>query len=427
MNKGKMGVAILVFTFIMQAFTGVLAEKKSIIELNELESNEAVLQASYSVRKRNVDVNIPIIIPNVEKLPILKVTALMPDMESMINNKNIVSQGMNGYLLKYEDVGLEKVNLQNGGGTQKVEISISDGVETIEKSILVTCNDAKNLRSKIHGETNAGYDKSVFYPWEYTDIGELYAENNNYSLSDALNYLEIVLNHYYPSCDNDKIEIDYIEIRGRLRKKNKNKSLGETYNEYPSGTYNIHYFQKLHGIPILMKANNMYDYSKLMDTKINETEFDKLGYISNLQNEAEVMYPYEDLFMENCFLEEIDEKYEDVPLASIDDVISNIENELKKGYIRNIYSLRLGYGLFLDPEENRQKQQEVSYVLYPIWVMECDYLSDLSRDIRENTDSTDFRDGYSFKKLCFNAQTGDVINRETPNKKCLECPNVIIW
>jgi len=59
--------------------------------------------------------------------------------------------------------------------------------------------------------------------------------------------------------------------------------------------------------------------------------------------------------------------------------------------------------------------------------MECDYLSDLSRDIRENTDSTDFRDGYSFKKLCFNAQTGDVINRETPNKKCLECPNVIIW
>ena len=276
MNKGKMGVAILVFTFIMQAFTGVLAEKKSIIELNELESNEAVLQASYSVRKRNVDVNIPIIIPNVEKLPILKVTALMPDMESMINNKNIVSQGMNGYLLKYEDVGLEKVNLQNGGGTQKVEISISDGVETIEKSILVTCNDAKNLRSKIHGETNAGYDKSVFYPWEYTDIGELYAENNNYSLSDALNYLEIVLNHYYPSCDNDKIEIDYIEIRGRLRKKNKNKSLGETYNEYPSGTYNIHYFQKLHGIPILMKANNMYDYSKLMDTKINETEFDKL-------------------------------------------------------------------------------------------------------------------------------------------------------
>ena len=165
MNKGKMGVAILVFTFIMQAFTGVLAEKKSIIELNELESNEAVLQASYSVRKRNVDINIPIIIPNVEKLPILRVTALMPDMESMINNKNIVSQGMNGYLLKYEDVGLEKVNLQNGGGTQKVEISISDGVETIEKSILVTCNDAKNLRSKIHGETNAGYDKSVFYPW----------------------------------------------------------------------------------------------------------------------------------------------------------------------------------------------------------------------------------------------------------------------
>ena len=45
MNKGKMGVAILVFTFIMQAFTDVLAEKKSIIELNELESNKAVLQA----------------------------------------------------------------------------------------------------------------------------------------------------------------------------------------------------------------------------------------------------------------------------------------------------------------------------------------------------------------------------------------------
>ena len=90
MNKGKMGVAILVFTFIMQAFTGVLAEKKSIIELNELESNEAVLQASYSVRKRNVDVNIPIIIPNVEKLPILKVTALMPDMESMIKSKSTI-------------------------------------------------------------------------------------------------------------------------------------------------------------------------------------------------------------------------------------------------------------------------------------------------------------------------------------------------
>ena len=52
---------------------------------------------------------------------------------------------------------------------------------------------------------------------------------------------------------------------------------------------------------------------------------------------------------------------EDVPLATLDEVIQALEKKIEEGYIRDIYALRLGYVCYPD---------DISpdiYALYPAW------------------------------------------------------------
>ena len=118
--------------------------------------------------------------------------------------------------------------------------------------------------------------------------------------------------------------------------------------------------------------------------------------------------------------------FDDVPLLSLEKIIQNIEKYIQKeyrqkGYIHNIYSLRLGYVCYLSDEETE------GFVAYPMWRVECDYIKPGGVGYQVNGMSDDYRNGFDFTDLYVNAQTGEVITDKLTRIAQEVCPRVITW
>lgn len=114
---------------------------------------------------------------------------------------------------------------------------------------------------------------------------------------------------------------------------------------------------------------------------------------------------------------------EDVPLAPLSSIISSIEDEIQKGHIRNVYALRLGYGCYITNESPE------TYVLYPTWICDCDYIGDPKEKINVSAYNIekDFNKKYTFKTLVINAQTGEMDDPYLSKKEQIFCPTIITW
>ena len=99
------------------------------------------------------------------------------------------------------------------------------------------------------------------------------------------------------------------------------------------------------------------------------------------------------LFKERDFLEQ------DVPLASLGEIIAKLEQEISEGRLRNVYALRLGYVCYLD--ENSPD----TYTLYPAWICDCIYAESPKQEIETPVFSDAFRDDFCYEQIIIDAQT----------------------
>ena len=85
----------------------------------------------------------------------------------------------------------------------------------------------------------------------------LFAEENDQPLSAAEDVLAVLLQDYYGS-ENADYGVDYVEVRGRARKRvgRTKNDLGAYKKDYPKGTYYISFRQKLEGIPIYLEIGH---------------------------------------------------------------------------------------------------------------------------------------------------------------------------
>ena len=107
---------------------------------------------------------------------------------------------------------------------------------------------------------------------------------------------------------------------------------------------------------------------------------------------------------------------EKVKLLPIENVISALEKEIEDGHIRNVYSLKLGYIIYLNEESPK------TYTLYPMWVLDCDYVETKGGNIKVNPYSQDIRDGFSFERICINAETAEIVDFLNPKTSMLYAP-----
>ena len=242
-------------------------------------------------------------------------------------------------------------------------------------------------------------DGVSYYPNEINPQ-DIYAENNNVSLKAAEDYLGKIIEYYYDSQDSD-YEIDYVTVNDRARKNCKD------VDTYQSGTYEIYFSQRINDIPILGRWTDLYDMFERAENKI---------YPNEKWNSGSTMHWYFEIMNRTSFngymmmLEKRDTLYEE-KVVSMEKAIESIEKEIYAGRIRNVYSLKLGYVCY-------ENKKDISTVLYPMWIFECEYVKNPDEAESEYAENGDFRTGSHHALVGVDAITGEVVDRMKPTKEC---------
>lgn len=97
---------------------------------------------------------------------------------------------------------------------------------------------------------------------------------------------------------------------------------------------------------------------------------------------------------------------EDIPLCSVNKVMEGAREMIEAGYIQQVLSLRFGYVIYSNPDEEWGKQRSSydmdTWYLVPSWVMEC--------YIRENPKADKLPEYPRIWEMTINAQTGEMMD-----------------
>ena len=389
----------------------------SVSELRQQVETMGRWTASYEAYKRKIEVDIPIDMPEVDAVPIVQVSGYYAvDQEGRLtrDGTKLNRIGYDGFDI-YEEDGLM---MYLGTTCANGEIKAASFEQDKSVLLLAYYNSPSNLRTH-----KVKYDTKVYYPYE-VDADEIYAEDNPQSAAAAKAYLERVLGYFYPESDNS-IALRYLEVRSRGHKVKglDDYNLGDYAKDYPMGTYALNFCQTIQGIPVY------HDVGWRLDTTGNAPH----ELINDAWKKTEPIMGISDNYFEfmddNSFemlvrwVKEVGVIEEDVPLAPLSNIISSVEDEIQKGRIRKVYALRLGYGCYITEESPE------TYVLYPTWICECDYMDDPKWEIDEWAYNLEkgFNKKYTFKTFVINAQTGEMDDPYLSKKEQIFCPTIITW
>ena len=194
---------------------------------------------TYEAYGRTIEVDVPIIVPEVEKMPIVMIEPWRPyDEESWLPHQKIVEiQELGGddnpIFLRCGDVGLYSYlnpNSEQERTTRFYRFKYpKDDAEnrTSQDYIQVRFNSA-SVMLNANGKELERMGKS--YDYREMDSEMCYAEDSNVSVGEAEKCLRDILTYYYGEEGSD-IEIDYVRVLDRGRDKK-----GNVYDQNPMGS-----------------------------------------------------------------------------------------------------------------------------------------------------------------------------------------------
>ena len=389
----------------------------SVSELRQQVERMGRWTASYEAYKREIEVDIPIDMPEVDAVPIVQVSGYYAvDQEGRLtrDGTKLNKIGYDGFDI-YEEDGL-MTYLSTTDVTGEIKAASFEQDKTV--LFLAYYNSPSNLRTH-----KVKYDSKVYYPYE-VDADKIYAENNTQSAAAAKAYLERVLGYFYPESDNS-IALRYLEVRSRGHKVKglDDYNLGDYAKDYPMGTYALNFCQTIQGIPVYHDVGWRLDTTGNAPHELINDAWKKTEPIMGISDNRFEFMGDDSFEMLVRWVKEVGVIEEDVPLAPLSNIISSVEDEIQKGRIRKVYALRLGYGCYITEESPE------TYVLYPTWICECDYMDDPKWEIDEWAYNLEkgFNKKYTFKTFVINAQTGEMDDPYLSKKEQIFCPSIITW
>ena len=391
MKKWIAAFFVLVFVLVLSVAS---ADMVSISELRQQVEVMGRWTQTYETPNGKVSVDIPIIVPEVENVPILQVSAVMgKDVAEERGLPKAADQENAGAGILYDDVDiLSKLNAD------------------VDDTAMIFCANPKEIDLAFlqvsHNDPNSMRRGSWDYSSDYYYLNEvnpemLFAEENDQPLSAANDVLAVLLQNYYGN-ENADYDVDYVEVRGRARKRTgrTKNDLGAYKKDYPKGTYYISFRQKIGGLPVYMEiGQKMLTTDKTHITQETALKCSRVSWI----NINGLEYMDGASFMLNAtWMREEKRIQEDVPLATLDEVIQALEKKIEEGYIRDIYALRLGYVCYLDDTSPD------TYTLYPTWICDCIYANSPREQIMKNIVTDAFRENFRYEQIVVDAQTCDI-------------------
>ena len=386
---GMMGALLLVPTLALA--------NSDMVSISELRQQVEVMgrwTQTYDTPNGEVSVDIPIIVPEVENVPILQVSAVMgKDVAEEKGLHKSVDQENAGAGIFYDDFDiLSKLNAD----VDDAAMIFCANPEEIDLAFLqVSHNDPNSMRMG-----SWDYSSDYYYPDEMNPE-TLFAEENDQPLSAADDVLAVLLQNYYGR-ENADYGVDYVEVRGKARKRvgRTKNDLGAYKKDYPKATYYISFRQKLEGIPIYLEIGH-----KMLTTNqtyVTQEVALKCQRIRGIETNTLEYMDETSFILDTTWMREEKRIQEDVPLATLEDVMRALEKRIEEGYIRDIYALRLGYVCYLD-----DTSPDI-YALYPAWICDCIYANSPREQIMENIVTDAFRENFRYEQILVDAQTCDI-------------------
>ena len=126
---------------------------------------------------------------------------------------------------------------------------------------------------------------------------------------------------------------------------------------------------------------------------------------------------------------------EDIPLAGFSRVVAALEEEIAAGRLRQVLQMRLGYALFEAPgyTARQVRDWERTFYLFPVWIVDAVHADSARAEAKpvyveeEDPYFYDPHNSLSFAVLLINAQSGEMINRETRKAGEVSLPRFFRW
>ena len=390
---GMMGALLLVPTLALAS-----GDMVSVSELCQQVEAMGRWTQTYEAHGRTIEVDIPIYIPNEKELAVYDCSAYTDYIKNPNNedktNVYAYNENLKELVKEESDDKSENAIIEVYGNGTELRIMFNSPEELLWR----------NTRDYIK------IKKSGYYP-DKVNADVIYAENSDLSLMEAEKYLEEIV-RFFIRDGYDGIDIDYIKIAGRGRKTRSytDEELGECADYYPKGTYFFNYYQKLHHIPIMMTI-----IATLNNKQENGVYGDLFGFWGTTGGICQIM-DRNSFWLTIKWMKIEKEHEETVKLLPIEQIINTVEKEIKAGHVRNVYALKLGYIIYLNDRSPE------TYTLYPMWVLDCDYVENKNKEIKVNPYSDDIRDCFSFERICINPETAEMMDFLNPKTKMLYAP-----
>ena len=395
----KRWIVALSAMLLMPTLATAQGELVSISELRVQVEQAGRWTRTYEAHGRTIDVDIPIIVPEGETVPVVEVGVWNDYVRQLANDDAV-------YSITDDQMAAALLGASAEGEEAQIDV-FDDGTEL--RVMFHSPEDLLSYKAKDYLKV----EEKGFYPWQL-DSDSTYAEDNPMSLAAAERQLEKIL-RYFAGERYEGIAVDYVRVaqRGRKTKNYTDEKLGGTVDYYPMGSYEISYMQNVRGIPVRMPIQ-----SSIRDTQTTGLDYEAFGRMGITTGISQIMR--EDSFWLTIKWFEVQRTlHEDMALMPIDRVIESVEKEIIAGHIRNVYALRLAYVLYLN--ENSPE----TYTLFPRWVVECNYQENAKKEIKRNPYTDEIRNGFSFERLSFNPQTGEMMDIVAPKQSDLYAPTVI--
>ena len=386
---GMMGALLLVPTLALAS-----GDMVSISELRQQVEMMGRWTQTYDTPNGEVSVDIPIIAPEVENMPILQVSAVMgKDVAEEKGLHKSVDQEDAGAGIFYDDFDI--LSKLNADVDDAAMIFCANPKEIDLAFLQVSHNDPNSMRGG-----SWDYSSDYYYPNEMNPE-TLFAEENEQPMSTANDALAVLLQNYYGK-ENADYDVDYVEVRGKARKRvgRTKNDLGAYKKDYPKATYYISFRQKLEGIPIYLEIGH-----KMLTTNqtyVTQEIALKCQRIRGIETNTLEYMDETSFILDTTWMREEKQIWEDVPLATLEDVMQALEKKIVEGYIRDIYALRLGYVCYPD-----DTSPDI-YALYPAWICDCIYANSPREQIMENIVTDAFRENFRYEQILVDAQTCDI-------------------
>lgn len=386
---GMMGALLLMPTLALAS-----GDMVSISELRQQVERMGRWTKTYDTPNGKVSVDIPIIVPEVENMPILQVSAVMgKDVAEEKGLHKSVDQENAGAGIFYDDFDI--LSKLNANVDDAAMIFCANPKEIDLAFLQVSHNDPNSMRGG-----SWDYSSDYYYPNEINPE-TLFAEENEQPMSTANDVLAVLLQNYYGN-ENADYDVDYVEVRGRARKRagRTKNDLGAYKKDYPEGTYYISFRQKIGGLPVYMEiGQKMLTTDK---THVTQEVALKCQRIRGIETNTLEYMDETSFILDTTWMREEKRIQEDVPLATLEDVMRALEKRIEEGYIRDIYALRLGYVCYLD-----DTSPDI-YALYPAWICDCIYANSPREQIEKNIVTDAFRENFRYEQILVDAQTCDI-------------------